>query len=100
MKCSVTCGEGKRSTVIYCKLNNMIVNTALCGSVVPRPVAILTTCVMPPCEYKKYKKVHLLKTYKNKQKIKRQKLCLDVVSQSIGIFFLFTLTRIIFLRVH
>uniref|UniRef100_A0A6B2E840 Putativedisintegrin and metalloproteinase with thrombospondin motifs 9 n=1 Tax=Phlebotomus kandelakii TaxID=1109342 RepID=A0A6B2E840_9DIPT len=49
--CSVTCGEGKRTAVIYCKQNNVIVNAALCRSF-PRPVAVYTNCTMPPCAEK------------------------------------------------
>ncbi|ETN67137.1 adamts-20 [Anopheles darlingi] len=47
--CSVTCGEGQRAYALQCKLNNVSVNAALCGT---RPVAVLINCTMPPCESK------------------------------------------------
>ncbi|XP_055541623.1 A disintegrin and metalloproteinase with thrombospondin motifs 20 isoform X4 [Wyeomyia smithii] len=47
--CSVTCGEGQQRYAIYCVLNNVSVNAALCGT---RPVAVIVNCTMPPCEKK------------------------------------------------
>ncbi|XP_053692822.1 A disintegrin and metalloproteinase with thrombospondin motifs 20 isoform X2 [Sabethes cyaneus] len=47
--CSVTCGEGQQRYAIYCVLNNVSINAALCGT---RPVAVIVNCTMPPCEKK------------------------------------------------
>ncbi|KAL7038269.1 hypothetical protein ACKWTF_009531 [Chironomus riparius] len=46
--CSVTCGIGQQTTVIYCKQNNEIVNPSLCSS--PQPKEIIKQCIMPKCD--------------------------------------------------
>jgi Thrombospondin type 1 domain len=45
-------------------------------------------CVMPPCEYKKYKKVHSNLSKTNKSKKKSQLLSIDVVPQQLEFFLL------------
>ncbi|XP_050083780.1 A disintegrin and metalloproteinase with thrombospondin motifs 9 isoform X3 [Anopheles aquasalis] len=66
--CSVTCGEGQRAYALQCKLNNVSVNAALCGT---RPVAVLINCTMPPCESKpSHNPLHFLYGVKPNQHMK------------------------------